>query len=222
MRYCKTCNAYVAEPFGKCPLCQNEMIHKEGISEEYYIFPDSDGIRKRSKLFKVLIYLALLAAVVALCLDVVLGLHGGLHWSVIVVVGCAFLMVAIVPLVVRVRPFGEVVWNIGFWGIVGAVLITWYLNAWNVLMELVLPILLILLLVVEFIVVLIEKYAGSMAFYMTVVVGTLALWGIRTLLGAEVSIMMNIAISLAAILSILLVAVKSEHVLCDLKKKFSI
>lgn len=222
MRYCKTCNAYIAEPFDKCPLCQNEIINKEILSEEFYIFPDSDSRRKKSKLFKFLLYFTILAAVITLCLDLLIGLHGQINWSVLVVIWCAFAIVAILPLFVRVRPFGDIVWNIGFWGIVGSILTTWYLDSFDALMGIILPIILIVLLVIEFIVVLAEKNAGSMIFYMTVVLGTLLFIIIRSLCGFEITIMLNITISVAAVLTILLVAIKSERVFGDLRKKLSL
>jgi len=218
MRYCGTCNANIAEPFERCPLCQNELTGEDDI----FIFPVTSGIRKKSVGFKIVSYLSFVAFVISFCLDYIVGLHGGLHWSIIVAIWCAYVHITIAPIFIKLRPIGEVVWNLNFWGAIGSILTTWVVDRFDILFGIIIPILLIVVLGLEFIITLVEKYAGSMQYFLIAALVSLVLVVVRLICGYETVVLLNIALSTAVVLTILLLALGSEKVYGDIKKKLSI
>lgn len=218
MKYCKTCNAYIAEPFQECPLCQNELAGED----DMIIFPVTEKTRKKSVLFRIVTYISILAIILSVCLDFILGLHGERNWSIIVMIWCTYAIVVIAPLFIRLRPIGEIIWNTGFWGIAGSLLTVWYLDSFDVYFGIILPIIIIVMLVAEFIITLAEKYTGSMPYFLMSVFGTMLLVLIRVIAGYEQTVLLNVALSVAAILVVLLLALKSERMIGDISKRISL
>lgn len=218
MKYCKTCAAYIAEPFAKCPLCQNELTGED----DMFIFPSVSSIRKKSVMFKIVMFALLIATIICLCLDFVLELSGDVHWSLIVTIWCLLGMAFFAPIFIRKYSVGEIVWRLGISGIVGSVCTTWYIDNLKLLFDLLLPIILMTLMVCEFIIILAEKYTGSMPYFVSAAFGTIMIVIVRLIAGYEQAVLMNVALSVAVVLTVLLFALKSERLIGDIKKKLSL
>ncbi|MGN1119151.1 MAG: DUF6320 domain-containing protein, partial [Oscillospiraceae bacterium] len=83
MKTCPACKIKVGGEHRYCPLCQNELL---GENSELY-FPRPDKLKQLSIIYKIQIFISFVAGVVCLVLDCLLGLNGGVHWSMLTTAG---------------------------------------------------------------------------------------------------------------------------------------
>lgn len=137
MRNCPVCNIKVGGSYDFCPLCQNELAGDKTDVTNY--FPPEIELRKKSMVYKIQLFASVAAAIVAIVLDFVIGLHGRIHWSVISTSGVIVSQIVIKRLLRKSSVLVDYIINITVSTLVLLILFSHYLNFMPFTFQYVLP-----------------------------------------------------------------------------------
>lgn len=137
MRTCSVCNIKVGGNTDYCPLCQNELSGNKTDMQCY--FPPEVDLRKKSMFYKIQLFASVTAAIIALVLDFVMGLHGRIHWSIISTAGVIASQIVVKRLLRKSSVFIDYIINITVCSLVLLILFSHYLNFMPFTFEYILP-----------------------------------------------------------------------------------
>ncbi|MEG0017792.1 MAG: DUF6320 domain-containing protein [Hydrogenoanaerobacterium sp.] len=91
MKYCKNCRVTIENELCLCPLCADELSEIDSNYEKDY--PTYPAVTQTKKYTKLLVVLSTVVVAVSVCIDILTSPN--IHWSVIVAVGLAYLLLSI-------------------------------------------------------------------------------------------------------------------------------
>jgi len=222
MKKCPYCKIEVDGALGKCPLCQSKLM---GEDEENY-FPRLEEQKKRTIFYKIQLFIAWVILIVGVGLDFMIGLRlptfPDLHWSLLL----AMWMVAIEFGIMRqFKPgtgsAGKV--TIPVLITLSLLLITaHYLRFFDITADLVVPIILAVMIVADFVLAMLDKYGNTMAFLLTgVLIGAIPSL-IRFIIWGTLPLPWTICMIISVVLFAGTVIFKGKPMAEELRRRFNV
>ena len=217
MKTCPHCKINVEGNGQICPLCQN-YLEGEGTPDKW---PYAVKLKKQSFLYKLQLFVSLAAAVICLGLDFMMDLSGRMHWSVIV---CAIILAA--QLVIRHifktwYNLSRVISISVFYISILLMVIFGYTGLWNVCIYVILPILWTALMIIDLILVFVDKSGNAMAYLLLVFPVNIVFYWIVLTVTKEVHIVWSISLMITAVALIALLVFRGKGALGEMKKRLS-
>lgn len=166
MKTCPHCNVEVVSTNKTCPLCQNDLRGECDIS----YWPSPDKLKKKSIIYKIQMFVMLTMLVISVGLDFLFDIYVDKHWSLMV---CALVFIAQLLIRTAMRKHIYVlgfIAHITFDMIVYMLIWGWYMGGLRVFIYIVIPIILWIPLLIDFIFSFIDKKGNAMAYLLIVVI----------------------------------------------------
>ncbi len=163
MSRCEYCRITVGGQEKKCPLCQNRMNGE--VTES--MWPQENELRRQSMLYKLQLFLLLAAMVCTCSLDFLYKINTGLHWSLIVVLWVAGFEITVRYIIKHGMGIsGHITYSV--YMSVALLFITGYVTGLRyAIIGWVIPIIVIVTLVINFILNLTRAVENAMAYFLT-------------------------------------------------------
>lgn len=114
MRYCEKCRANIRSGGEYCPLCQGRLTGEPEAS----VFPDISYVKKGRKLFKFILLILLVAAVICVVVNISIPETG--YWSLLVVAGFVSFIVSFSMLLHKRRNvYKMILWQVAILSVIG-------------------------------------------------------------------------------------------------------
>lgn len=165
MKTCPHCNIEIVGKTKTCPLCQNDLRGECDIS----YWPSPDKLKKKSVLYKVQMFIMLTMVVLSLGMDFLFEINDDKHWSLMV---CVLVVMAQLLLRTAMRKRIYVlglIAHITFDIVMFMLIWGWYMGGLRVFLYVVIPIILWIPLIVDFIFSFIDKKGNAMAYLLMAV-----------------------------------------------------
>ena len=218
MKICPKCHIQAGVISDICPVCQNGL-EGEG---EYSLWPSSTNLKKKSLFYKIQLLVILVGVVICLGLDLLIDLHGKLHWSLIVALwGISFELV-LRRIIKRSFIVSKVIGNTIITTVVLLLLTAWYAGFWNLAVYILVPSIVLAALTFNFVMALIDKSDNAMVYLLcSILGGSIPVIGL-IIKDGKAPILWNICI-MASVVSIIGIAVfKSGKMLQEIRKRTNI
>lgn len=160
MKKCSSCDIKVGGEWSVCPICQNYL---EG-DDEPNIWPNSAGLRQKTLLLKIQMFVVMVGIVVSLILDYLMSVHGKLHWSVMVLVWGSLLELCVFDLSKRKFMLASIITKIFLCACMMVLFGAWYLHFMKFCIVWIIPALISISLLINFVFALIDCSGNAMVY----------------------------------------------------------
>lgn len=220
MKMCPSCHLKVGGQADVCPICQNDLDGEE--NQELY-WPMAGNLKAKSILYKIQLFVVLVAVVVCLGLDFMIDLHGKLHWSLLVAlwglgseytVARLFMKNVIIPKVITI---GLVTYTI-------LLLITsWYVGIIDYTVEIIIPIIVLAALVANFVLALVDKSENALVYLIcSILAGLVPYLGLLIKRRGHAPVLWSVCIMVSLVTVIGIAVFKGGKMLTELRKRTNI
>jgi len=160
MKKCLNCDIYIGGNEKSCPLCRNALTGQDSHDN----WPRQNRLKKQAFFYKLQLFVVLTLIVVSVCLDFLMDLNNGRHYSIMILVGLIMTETVIMGFIrkslVVTKIISTSVWHIAMF----LCLVGFYYDFIDIVVVWVLPILLVGVIVADFILTLIDKTENAMIY----------------------------------------------------------
>lgn len=220
MKMCPSCRLQVGGHADVCPICQNDLEGEE--TEELY-WPMADSLKAKSILYKVQLFIVLVAVAVCLGLDFMIDLHGRLHWSLLVALWgigseyTAFRLFKKNMIVPKVITIGLVTYTIFL------LISAWYMGIINYTVEIIIPIIVLAALTANFVLALVDKSENALVYLIcSILAGLVPYLGMLIRRKGHAPVMWSVCIMVSIVTVIGIAVFKGGKMLSELRKRTNI
>ncbi len=217
MKICPHCKINIEGSGQICPLCQNYLEGEDTPNK----WPYAAQLRKQSLLYKIQLFLMIAAAMICLSLDFMMDLSGDIHWSLLVV---SF----VVAIQLTIRHIFRTWYNLSraisisvFYVSILLMILFAYIGLWNICMLVVMPILWTTLLVIDLILVFLDKSGNAMAYLLIVFVVNILFYWVVLSVTKEAHIIWSISLMITAVALIAIAIFKNKTMIREIQKRLS-
>lgn len=219
MRGCPKCHIQVGGNFDICPICQNGL---EGEEEGQNYWPPVTALKKRSMFYKIQLLVVLVMVVVALGLDFLMDLYGSLHWSLIAALWGISIEYLINRIIKRSFIVPQVISRIIISAVILVLITAWYASFWNIAVIYIVPIIVMVALVANFILSLADKNENAMVYLLcSVLGGCLPVIGML-IINRKAPVLWSVCIMLSVVSVIGIAIFRGGKMLQEIRKRTSI
>lgn len=217
MKICPHCKVNIEGSGQICPLCQN-YLEGEDTPDKW---PLATQLKKQSLLYKIQLFIMIAAAMVCLSLDFMMDLSGNLHWSLLVVS-------AVIAVQLTIRHIFRTWYNLSraisitvFYVSVLLMILFGYIGLWNICIFIILPILWTTLMVVDLILVFLDKTGNAMAYLLIVFFVNIFFYWLVLSVTKEAHIVWSISLMITAVALIAMAIFKNKTMIREIQKRLS-
>ena len=217
MKICANCNINIGGNVKSCPLCQN-LLQGDSSHDNW---PLLNRFKRQAFFYKLQLFIALSAVAVAMSLDFLIELNDGRHWSLIVALGILMTEMLVKGFVKR-SVVAKIVSISVLHVAVILVLTGWYFGFFEIVMHIIIPIMVMITLIANFIFVLIDKKSDAMIYLLLNIGFGIIPYICFIALGSTRSITWTICLMLSIVVLIGIVVFKGAKVISELERRMSI
>ena len=224
MKVCTSCQIKVGEYYKTCPLCQNGLDESSAGNEKdvYPYFPSQHEIKVLSLFHKIQMFVMVSMCILFLALDYMFRLNNGIHWSFIVTVWAVSAEVFISPLFRRRYAPLYLVTDIGVVLVVASFLTVKYVGGMFILTEYMIPIVIMVILIFDFIYCLVDKKGNALVFAICSVGAGIIPVLVMFAIYRDAPVMWEVCLLVSLITLAGLIAFKGGKVLNEMQKRLNI
>lgn len=219
MRICPKCHIQVGGANEVCPICQNGL---EGEATQENYWPPSSSLKKKSLFYKIQLLVVLVAVVVSLGLDFLLDLRGNLHWGGIVAIWGIASELVVYRIMKRWFIIPQVIARIIINVVILTLITAWYAGFWELAVVYIIPIIVLVALVTNFVLAMIDKQENAMVYLLCSILGGILPFVGMVVIRGKAPLLWNISIMLSVISVIGIAIFKSGKMLQEIRKRTNI
>lgn len=178
MKYCPKCSIKVGGTLEYCPICQNQLhgedteMEKPELTKEEMetgpkdvpYFPECTALKVKSITYKIQLFVALTICIICLSIDLLFHASGKIHWSFIVVMWIVGFEIVLGPIFKRRSIPAYFITNVAILVSCIFAVTSYFAGNIRVCTHVLLPIVVLVTLVVNFILSLIDKKGNALVF----------------------------------------------------------
>lgn len=218
MKTCMNCKIQVGGTMHACPLCQNPLSGEDTPDN----WPAPDRLKKQTLIYKLQLFLLLAGAVVALGLDFLLDIHGEKHWSLIPILWIIPSEILYRSLVKKDPIPAKIVSLSVFHTSILLLITSWYLGFWNITAHLIMPLIISVALIVNFILSLIDTASNALIYFLVNILAGVIPYVVIRVKNASASLWWSICLMISAVMLIGIIVFKGRKVWFEIQKRMSI
>lgn len=217
MKQCMSCGIEVGGMAQTCPLCQNTLVGEDLPNN----WPSLTKFKKQAFLYKLQMFIVLACSVVALSLDFLLDINTGKHWSLIVAATVFIFEVMLRGLLKKNIIIAKLIsWILC--GVAIVLLITGsYFGFLNVIIYTVLPIMIGVSLVVNFVFSIIDKTENALVYLLVNILVSVVPYVIFAIGPFERTLTWTICLMIGMVTFIGIAVFKGRKVLKEVQKRMN-
>lgn len=216
MKKCLSCNIDIGGTIETCPVCQNSLTGDESPDN----WPKMAKLKKQAFLFKLQLFIVLASVVIGLCLDFLLDINNGKHWSAVVAVSLLMAEVIFVKFLKKSPIPAKILNVVILHASMILVLISWYYNFLEPIVYIVIPIIMAVTVVMNFIFALIDKTENAMVYLLANIFAGIVAYIMLTIIQRR-TLSWTICLMLSAVMFIGIVVFKGRKVLNEVQKRMN-
>lgn len=224
MKVCTSCHINVGGYYKCCPLCQNGLEEGKDMDrgDEYPYFPSQHEIKVLSLFHKIQMFVMVSLCILFLALDYMFRLNNGIHWSFIVTVWAVSVEVFVSPLFRRRYAPLYLVTDIGVVLVAASFLTVKYVGGMFILTEYMIPIVIMVIILFDFIYCLVDKKGNALVFAICSVGAGIIPAVVMLVLYRDAPVMWEVCLIVSLITLAGLIAFKGSKVLNEMQKRLNI
>lgn len=217
MKKCLNCNISVGGNVKSCPLCRNSLTGEDS----YDNWPQLNKLRAQALFYKLQLFVALSIVIIALALDFLMDLNNGKHYSLMIAIGIIIVEVVVRGFIKKSLVITKII-NISMLHIAIILLVVaWYYGFQRFVLEWILPVLMGVTLIADFIFALIDKTQNAMVYLLVSILTAMVAyvviaveWGMKPFVWS-----ITLIISLVSLVGIMVF--KGPKVISEIQKRMN-
>lgn len=218
MKKCPSCNIEIDGYRANCPFCQNALVGEGNESN----WPPINRLKKQAFFFRLQLFIVLVAVTISLSLDFLLKLNNGIHYSLLISMW-GITLELLIRLIIKRHIFPTKI--ISFGVVTGSVLFAltaYYLDFFQPVFYIAIPIVISVTIITNFIFSFIDKRGNDLIYLICTILVGIVPYIVLEIGHKDMLIVWNICLMISVTAALGIIIFKGRKVLTELQKRFNI